>query len=348
MAEELKFYRGRRVFVTGHTGFKGVWLCRTLALAGASVCGYSLPPETEPSLFALLGGEHTRGGFGDVRDFSALEAAMRAFAPEVVFHLAAQPLVGRGYREPRFTYETNVMGTVNVLEAARACPSVRSVLVVTTDKVYREENLPCAEEMPLDGADPYSNSKSCAELVCGCYRRTYFAASGVAVSSARAGNAVGGGDFTEGRLVPDFFRAAQANVPLLSRSPSSVRPYQFVLEPLSAYLRIAAAQAENAELAGAYNAGPLRASRNEEVLRLLCKEWGSGSYEAAGAPSLRETGILQLDSAKIASVLGWNPRTDLHDAVRLTCEWERARLNGEDMAAFTDGQIRRFFGIPEG
>ena len=147
--------------------------------------------------------------------------------------------------------------------------------------------------------------------------------------------------------MPCCLRAGLAPVPLLSRSPSSVRPYQFVLEPLSAYLRIAAAQAENAELAGAYNAGPLRASRNEEVLRLLCKEWGSGSYEAAGAPSLREAGILQLDSAKIASVLGWVPRTDLHDAVRLTCEWERARLDGEDMAAFTDGQIRRFFGIPE-
>lgn len=345
MAGELTFYEGKRVFVTGHTGFKGIWLCRMLAIAGAQVYGCSLPPDTQPSLFEILGGEHTCGGFGDVRDAAALKEAMCAFAPEIVFHLAAQPLVGRGYLEPRSTYETNVMGTVNVLEAVRACSSVRSVLVVTTDKVYKEEDFACSEDMPLDGFDPYSNSKSCAELVCACYRRCYFAENGIPVSSARAGNAIGGGDFTEGRMVPDFFRAAEKGKPLSVRSLSSIRPYQFVLEPLSAYLRVAAAQAENGKLAGAYNIGPLCASRNEELLRMLSLEWGGGSYEANEPPKQREAEILQLNSAKIRSVLGWKPRTELRDAVRLTCAWERARLAGEDMAAFTDAQILSFFGI---
>lgn len=344
--EQLSFYRGKRVFVTGHTGFKGGWLCRTLALAGAEVFGYSLPPQGALSYCELCAvGETVRGVFGDVRDHGALRAALCDFSPEVVFHLAAQPIVGRGYREPLATFDVNLLGTVSLLEAVRACPSVKSVLVVTTDKVYRAGRGARSERAPLGGGDPYSASKACAEIAADCYRTSWLAEEGVALSTARAGNAIGGGDFGEGRLVPDFFRAAESGQPLSLRDPRSVRPYQFVLEPVSAYLRIAAAQAEDPSLAGAYNVGPAAGARTAQLVGLLSEAWGGARWQRGKAP-FREAEKLELDSGKVERVFGIRPRTDLSDAVQLTVAWERARLSGADMAQFSDGQIASFFARP--
>lgn len=344
--EELAFYKGKRIFVTGHTGFKGGWLCRTLALAGAEVFGYALPPQRGLSFYGLCSVEDAvRGVFGDVRDAEALRAALCGFSPDIVFHLAAQPIVGRGYREPLETFGANLMGTVCLLEAVRACPRVKSVLIVTTDKVYRPGGGPRSERAPLGGDDPYAASKACAEIAAACYRTSWLAEAGVALSTARAGNAIGGGDFGEDRLVPDFFRAAGRGEPLALRSPRSVRPYQFVLEPVAAYLRIAAAQAEDASLAGAYNVGPAAGARTALLADMLAEAWGGGGRIRA-ASRFKETEKLELDSAKAERVFGIRPRTDLADAVRYTVEWERARLSGADMAAFTDGQIASFFSLP--
>lgn len=341
--EELSFYRGKRVFVTGHTGFKGGWLCRTLALAGAEVFGYSLPPQGALSFYTLCAvGEAVRGIFKDVRDADALRDALCGFSPEVVFHLAAQPIVGRGYREPLSTFGVNLMGTVSLLEGVRACPSVRSVLIVTTDKVYRGGRGPRRERSPLGGRDPYSASKACAELAAECYRASWLKDAGVALSTARAGNAIGGGDFGEDRLVPDFFRAAERGQALALRNPQSVRPYQFVLEPLSAYLRIAAVQAEDISFAGAYNVGPAAGARTGQLVRMLAEAWGSARWERSEA-AFKEEAKLELDSRKAENVFGIRPRTNLAEAVRLTVDWERARLSGADMAAYSDGQIARFF-----
>lgn len=255
----LDFYRGKRVFLTGHTGFKGSWLSQILILAGADVTGYSLDPPTDPSLFSLLKIEDKmRSETGDVTDFGHLHSLIREVRPEIVFHLAAQPLVRESYREPLLTYETNVMGTVNLLEALRREECARSILNVTTDKVYlnREVRRGYTEEDALDGFDPYSNSKSCSELVTHSYRNSFFAAKNTAVSTARAGNVIGGGDFAKDRIVPDCVRAASKGEPIIVRNPSHVRPFQHVLEPLAAYLLIAEKQWEDPSLAGAYNVGP--------------------------------------------------------------------------------------------
>ena len=256
---DLSFYKGKRVFLTGHTGFKGAWLSRILVNAGAVLTGYSLEPPTNPNLFELadLEGKMT-SVIGDVRDFASLKAAFDTAQPEIVFHLAAQPIVLTSYEQPHYTYETNVMGTVNILECVRLCDSVRSVLNVTTDKVYEnnESGRPIKENEPLDGYDPYSNSKSCSELVTHSYKRSFFDKNGVAVSTARAGNVIGGGDFADNRIIPDCVRAAIASDVITVRNPNSVRPYQHVLDPLYAYLMIAAAQYENPALADYYNVGP--------------------------------------------------------------------------------------------
>ena len=257
---ELKeFYSGKRVFITGDTGFKGAYLARILRIFGADVTGYALDPPTDPSVFALTGldGE-IRHIKGDVRDFERMRAALSDARPEVVFHLAAQPIVRESYRIPRETFEINIMGTVNLLEAVRETGSVRSVVNVTTDKVYQnlEERRGYREDDPLDGYDPYSNSKSCSDLVTHSYRSSFFGESGPAVSTARAGNVIGGGDFAKDRLIPDCVRAAMRGETIILRNPDSVRPFQHVLEPLGVYLLIAAAQERDRSLAGAYNVGP--------------------------------------------------------------------------------------------
>ena len=242
---DLSFYKGKRVFVTGHTGFKGTWLCQMLVGAGAQVTGYSLQPPTDPSLFALSGLENRMNSMiGDVRDYDYLLAAFREAKPEIVLHLAAQPIVRESYRTPRETYETNVMGTVNLLECVRVCGGVKSVLNVTTDKVYHNNEWAWGyrENEPLDGFDPYSNSKSCSELATHSYKNSFFANGGVAVSTARAGNVIGGGDFAADRIVPDCVRAAMQGRVIGVRNPWSTRPYQHVLEPLAAYLMIAQKQ----------------------------------------------------------------------------------------------------------
>jgi len=335
----VNFYRGRRVFVTGHTGFKGTWLVTVLSGMGAEVTGYALAPPTEPNLFALSGAEkRIRSIIGDVRDAEKLRAAVMEAQPEIVLHLAAQPIVREGYERPAYTYETNVMGTVNILEAARACPSVRSILNVTTDKVYRnlEQRRGYVESDELDGYDPYSNSKSCSELVTATYRRSYFEAAGVSVSTARAGNVIGGGDFARDRIVPDCVRAAMAGEPVLLRNPSSVRPFQHVLEPIYAYLLIAMRQYEDISFADSYNIGPKYSDciTAGELADVFVREWGEGMRcEKGDASGPHEAGLLMLDCGHIREKLGWTPIWDTERAVKETVRWTKVWLSGGDCAA---------------
>lgn len=346
---DLTFFQGKRVLITGHTGFKGSYLTKILLMAGAKVLGYALSPETEPALFEIskLGSaEGLQSVLGDVRDLKRLREAFTGFQPEIVFHLAAQPIVRTSYREPVLTYETNVMGTVNVLECVRNTPSVRVVVNVTTDKVY--DNLevlrPYSEEDRLDGFDPYSNSKSCSELVTHSYVRSFLKDRGVAVSTARAGNVIGGGDYSPDRILPDAVRAAKAGVPLKVRNPYSTRPYQHVLEPLSAYLLIAEKTWKDPESAGAYNVGP--DSRNElrtgDMADLFAASWGEGfTWQNASQGGPHEAGLLKLDSTKIRDTFGWTPKWDAKTAVEKTVEFEKAA----DKNAVMESGIREYFGF---
>lgn len=349
--ELLDFYHGKRVFLTGHTGFKGSWLSEILLRAGADVTGYALEPPTEPSLFDLLDLKHRMHSIiGDIRDFDHLLTAVRETKPDYVIHLAAQPLVRLSYEEPRYTFETNVMGTVNLLEAIRETDSVRSVLNVTTDKVYlnREIRRGYQEEDPLDGYDPYSNSKSCSDLVTHSYRNSFFASSGVAVSTARAGNVIGGGDFAKDRIVPDCVRAVMAGRPVILRNPNSVRPYQHVLEPLKAYLMIVKAQAERPDLQGAYNVGPddKDAITTGELADLFTKYWGDGaSWTSEQDKGPHEAGLLMLNNSKIKKMLGWEPKWDIQDALKKTVEWSKIFAAGENVRPVTDREIEEYFHV---
>jgi len=339
-----EFYRGKHVFVTGHTGFKGAWLTQTLLLLGADVTGYALGVPTQPSLFQLLRLENEmRSITGDVRDYERLKASMERVRPEIVLHLAAQPIVLEGYRDPRGTYETNVMGTVNLLECIRHCDTVRSVVNVTTDKVYRGGGgRPCREGDTLDGQDPYSNSKSCSELVTGCYANHFIKPP---VSAARAGNAIGGGDFAPDRIIPDCVRAAVEHRPLVLRHPDAVRPYQHVLEPLSAYLLLAMRQTKTPALAGAYNIGPEEGDcvRTEELVRMFREAFGAPDcVTVRNAHAPRETEYLALDSAKARDALGWRPALSIDRAIALTAGWTRAWIGGENVVAVTKGQIEGY------
>ena len=347
----LDFYCGKRVFVTGHTGFKGSWLCKILTMAGAVVTGYSLPAPTEPSLFDISGvAKDMTSVIGDVRDFAALKAAFDTAQPEIVLHLAAQPIVRESYKNPAYTYEVNVMGTVNILECVRQNTCVRSFLNVTTDKVYHNNEWVWGyrEDEPLDGFDPYSNSKSCSELVTHSYVNSFFAKSGVAVSTARAGNVIGGGDFAADRIVPDCVRAVQAGTPIGVRNPHSTRPYQHVLEPLFAYLMIAQRQHENRQLAGWYNVGPDECDcvTTGELVELFKKKWGAGfdwiNQAEANAP--HEANFLKLDCSKLKATFGWQPRWHIDEAIAKTCEWTRAWLAGGDVAEEMKTEIRDFLG----
>ncbi len=349
MNESGEFYRGRKVLVTGHTGFKGSWLCRILLGLGAQVTGYSLDPATDPALYHLAGLEgRIRSVRGDVRDLEHLRRVFEETQPEVVLHLAAQPIVRTSYEEPVYTYETNVMGTVHVLECVRLCPSVRSFLNVTTDKVYLnvERNYGYREEDPLDGYDPYSNSKSCSELVTHSYARSFFGDGRCAVSTARAGNVIGGGDFARDRIIPDCVRAASEGRPIIVRNPHSIRPYQHVLEPLAVYLLIAERQWERPEYAGYYNVGPDDADCIEtgRLADLFCRFWGDGAVwldRSDGGP--HEAGFLKLNCDKVKETFGWQPRLTVDEAVAWTVAWTKAWLGGEDIEKVMDGQIRDFF-----
>ena len=354
---DLSFYREKRVFITGHTGFKGAWLCRLLVNTGAIVTGFSLQPPTEPNLFDLAGLDGRMTSIlGDVRDYEDLKSAFDAAQPEIVFHLAAQPIVRESYKDPAYTYETNVMGTVNLLECVRqsliseGTASPRSVVNVTTDKVYHNQEWAWGyrENEPLDGFDPYSNSKSCSELVTHSYVNSFFVNSGVAVSTARAGNVIGGGDFAADRIVPDCVRAVQAGRPIGVRNPHSTRPYQHVLEPLSAYLMIAQRQYEDGRLAGWYNVGPddCDCVTTGQLVELFKEKWGAGFdwIDQAEANAPHEANFLKLDSTKLKTAFGWRPRWHIDEAIEKTCEWTRVWLSGGDIPAEMDREIREFLG----
>ena len=343
-----EFYKGRKVFVTGHTGFKGSWLCHLLIYLGAEVTGYAILPPTDPSIYELTGlSDRIHSVIGDVRDGEKLKSAMREAEPEIVLHLAAQPIVRESYRNPVYTYETNVMGTVHVLEAVRAVESVRSFLNVTTDKVYQNNEWEWGyrETDPLDGYDPYSNSKSCSELVTHSYQKSFFTDGRCAISTARAGNVIGGGDFAADRIIPDCVRAALTGQDIIVRNPFSTRPYQHVLEPLCAYLMIAMRQYEDNRFSGNYNVGPddRDCVTTGELADLFCASWGDGmrwinKYD--GGP--HEANFLKLDCSRIKSVFGWKSVWRVSEAVERTVAWSRAYAGGEDVTGVMGRQIGEY------
>lgn len=351
MKFDLSFYNGKKVFITGHTGFKGSWLCKMLANAGAVITGYSLNPPTSPSLFEIAGIEQDINSvIGDICDYKKLKASFDEAQPEIVLHLAAQPIVRDSYKDPRYTYEANVMGTVNILECVRNCNCVKSFLNVTTDKVYlnKEWVWGYRENEELDGYDPYSNSKSCSELVTHCYKNSFFTNGMVAISTARAGNVIGGGDFANDRIIPDCIRAAQRHEDIIVRNPFSTRPYQHVLEPLYAYLMIAAMQYEDGEYAGYYNVGPddQDCFKTGALVELFIKHWGEGikwidRYD--GGP--HEANFLRLDCTKLKVTFGWKPHWNLDKAIEKVTEWSKCWISGGDVRACMDQQIAEFFEV---
>ncbi len=351
MNEWYNFYRGKKVLVTGHTGFKGSWLCCLLHYLGAEVIGYSLPAPTEPSLFQIAEIERKIDShIGDVRDFQKLKEVFAKTQPEVVLHLAAQPLVRESYKNPRETYETNVMGTVNLLECVRLADYVKSVVNVTTDKVYlnREWAWGYREDEMLDGYDPYSNSKSCSELVTHSYIRSFGTPNNFPViSTARAGNVIGGGDFSADRIIPDCVRSALNEEEIIVRNPYSTRPYQHVLEPLNAYLMIAARQYEDKTLAGSYNVGPDDADcfQTGALVDLFCRKWGNDIKwinKHDGGP--HEANFLKLDCSKLKNTFSWTPRWNLDVAVEKVVEWTKCWQTNGNIQACMDKQIADYLG----
>jgi len=346
--ELMKFYSGKKVLVTGHTGFKGSWLCQALLEMGALVYGYALDAPTDPSLYELLGLERDICSVrGDIRETAAVIGAVQALEPEVVFHLAAQPLVLRSYEDTVYTYETNVLGTVNILEAVRKCHSVRSVVNITTDKVY-QNNEWCwgyREEDRLNGCDPYSNSKSCSELVTDSYRRSFFTERDLPVSTARAGNVIGGGDFAADRIIPDAYRAACAGKDVVIRSPYSVRPYQHVLEPVFAYLLLAARQTEDHSLAGSYNIGPESGNcvTTLEIASKFCEKWGGVRAQYRESRTAHEAQFLRLDCSKFKQTMNWKPLWGIDEALDHTVSAYRRIADGMDIRETVREQIRTYF-----
>lgn len=345
------FYKGKKVFITGHTGFKGAWMCMVLLQAGAEITGYALPAE-ELSLFRLCGlKSRLHSVEGDIRDYAALSRALTEAQPEIVIHMAAQPIVRESYERPVYTYETNVMGTVHILEAVRQCPSVRSFVNVTTDKVYRNREWEWGyrENEELCGFDPYSNSKSCSELVTDCYCHSFFEGRGIAVSTCRAGNVIGGGDFAKYRIIPDCAEAAHKGEDIIIRNPESVRPFQHVLEPVTAYLMIAERQYADRSLAGCYNIGPedrdcLTAGALAE---LFCQKWNAANGTAVKWKTVRdngphEAGLLRLDCAKVHSVFGWKPVWHMDTAIEKIVAWCKCYYAGGDVTDCMQGQIAEY------
>jgi CDP-glucose 4,6-dehydratase len=346
------FWSGRKVFITGHTGFKGAWLTLLLAELGAHVSAFSLPPPTTPSLFedanVVSGIAH---GIGDIRNINELAAAIEAAQPEVIFHLAAQSLVRESYRDPVETYQTNVIGTANLLQAVRGCRSARAVIVVTSDKCYesREWEWPYRETDRLGGRDPYSSSKSCAEIVTAAFRSSFFPASSfpehrVAIATARAGNVIGGWDWAADRLIPDVIRALLSGSAVVLRNPEAVRPWQHVLDALAGYLVLAEKLIEKGiEFGEAWNFGPVAedTTKVRELVSDLIGQWGKGSYEL-GESALPETAALRLDSSRARVRLGWSPRLRLPDALSWTTDFYRRAIAGEAARTVATHQIREF------
>ncbi len=348
---DLNFYQGKKVLITGHTGFKGSWMSVMLVNVGAEVIGYSSCTKTEARLFDICGikGQITHIK-GDVRDLDHLLEVFRKYQPEIVIHMAAQPIVRDSYRDPVGTYSTNVMGTVNVCEAIRQTESVRSFLNVTTDKVYKNNEWEWGyrENEPLDGYDPYSNSKSCSELVTHSYKNSFFTDGRVAVSTARAGNVIGGGDFANDRIIPDCIRAAINGDDIIVRNPFSTRPYQHVLEPVYAYLMIAAKQYEDAKYASWYNVGPddQDCFQTGALVDLFVKYWGESLKwvnQCDGGP--HEASLLKLDCSKLKTTFGWKPHWNLETAIEKVVEWSKAWVAGDNVRSVMDRQIKEFLGI---
>ena len=346
---DLSFYNGKTVLVTGHTGFKGSWMCKVLSMHGAKVIGYATEPPTSPSLFetAKIENEIT-SVIGDIRDLAKLTETMNKYRPEIVIHMAAQPIVRESYVNPVYTYETNVMGTVNICEAVRLCDSVKSFVNVTTDKVYlnNEWEWGYRENDALDGYDPYSNSKSCSELVTSSYKKSFFNGKDIAVSTCRAGNVIGGGDFAKDRIIPDCVRAMAAKTEIIVRNPYSTRPYQHVLEPVVTYLTLAMKQYSDRSLAGSYNIGPDDCDCVEtgELVDIFCNAWGDGAAwkNVAEANAPHEANFLKLDCSKIKSAMKWTPRWHIVDAIEKTVEWSKAYLAGSDINAVMEKQIKEY------
>ena len=340
------FWRDKRVFLTGHTGFKGGWLSLWLQAMGAEVHGYALNPPTDPNLFtaAKVGTGMASSKIADIRDADQLREAMQTARPEIVFHLAAQPLVRYSYAQPVETYAVNVMGTVHLLEAIRATPGVKAVVNVTTDKCYenREWVWGYRENEPMGGFDPYSSSKGCAELVTAAYRRSFLESAGVALATARAGNVIGGGDWAADRLIPDFLRAMDAGETLNIRSPQSTRPWQHVLEPLSGYLMLAERLYTDGEVfAEAWNFGPADedARSVQWIVERLAEMRKDVNWQRDEAPQPHEAHYLKLDSSKAHNQLGWQPCWRLQAALHKTLEWHEAWRKAEDMRSVTMAQI---------
>lgn len=343
------FWRGKRVFLSGHTGFKGSWMSLWLQQMGAELTGFALPPPTDPALFTVA--RVTDGMtsiIGDIRDRESLAAALLSADPDIVIHMAAQPLVRASYDDPVGTFATNVMGTVHLLEAVRAAPSVRAVCVVTTDKCYenREWVWGYREDEPMGGYDPYSNSKGCAELVTAAYRRSFFTESGVAIASGRAGNVIGGGDWAADRLVPDILRAVAGGKRVRIRNPLATRPWQHVLEPLSGYLVLCQALCERREaFSEGWNFGPQDddARPVQWIVERMCALWGDdASWEKDQAVQPHEAHYLKLDISKARARLGWQPRWSLEQALENIISWQRRWIAGEDMRAVCFSELDRF------
>jgi len=349
---DSNFYKGKTVLITGHTGFKGAWMCRVLARLGANVIGYALEPPTSPSLFELLNLEKMMfSEKGDIRDLSHLNSVFDQYRPEIVIHMAAQPIVRTGYEQPVYTYETNVMGTVNICEAIRFHPCVKSFVNVTTDKVYRNNEWEWGyrEIDALDGYDPYSNSKSCSELVTSSYLKSFFKDRNIAISTCRAGNVIGGGDFAPNRIIPDCVRAQVKHKEIAVRNANSIRPYQHVLEPVCAYLYLAMMQyTDNQKYSGCYNIGPrdIDCISTGKLVDLFVNYWGEDArwINAPEENSVHESGFLKLDCSKAYAVLGWEPQWSIEDAVYNAVQWSKVYCQNGDILAEMDREIEDYLG----
>lgn len=350
---DMSFYKGKKVLITGHTGFKGTWMCKLLINAGAEVTGYALEAPTNPSVFELSGIKNQmKSVIGDIRDLDKMKSVFEEVQPEIVIHMAAQPIVRDSYKDPRYTYEVNVMGTVNILECVRVNSCVKSFLNVTTDKVYlnREWEWGYRENEELNGYDPYSNSKSCSELVTSSYLKSFFADNeNIAISTARAGNVIGGGDFANDRIIPDCIRAVEKGEEIIVRNPYSTRPYEHVLEPVVAYLIIAQEQYKNKNLAGSYNVGPDESDcwTTGNLVTLFCDKWNQlnntnitwkNVYD--GGP--HEASFLKLDCSKMKATFGWKPRWNVETTMEKIVEWTKVYFDGEDISLCMDAQIQSF------
>jgi len=346
----LDFYKNKKVFITGHTGFKGSWLTKILTMSGAEVTGFSQLPNTNPSLFDIINiKENTNSIIGDIRDLESLKKELCNSKPDIVFHLAAQPLVRESYRNPVYTYETNVMGTVNLLEAIRNCESIRSVVNITTDKVYKnnEWDWGYREIDNLNGFDPYSNSKSCSELVTSSYINSFFKDNlNIAISTARAGNVIGGGDFAEDRILPDCVRAAIREDDIVVRNPNSIRPYQHVFEALLAYLLIAEKQYTDKFFEGSYNIGPNEEGgvTTAELADMFCNSWGNATWiNKSESNYSHEANVLRLDCSKLKNKIGWKSKLSIKEAIDLTIKWTQCYYSNSDINKFTEKQIFDYF-----